>query len=170
MTTTTNTPMTNTTNSTHNTVSGVSSAHVEMLNDLLQLNRDSAEGFAKAAGLATSPKLRKIFDDARSERTGFANEIEPLVRAAGGMPDKDLSVSGSLHRTWMKVRETLSPDGDKALILEVERAEDEMKEAYTKAMSKQLSPAITTVLAPQSKQVFRVHDVFSDLKHGRANI
>lgn len=170
MTTTTNTPMTNTIDTPNNTMSGVSSAHVEFLNDLLQLNRDSAEGFAKAAELATSPKLKKICEDARTERTAFAKEIEPLVRAAGGTPDKDLSVSGSLHRTWMKVRETLSPDGDKALIREVERAEDEMKEAYTKAMSRQLPPAITNVVTEQSKQVFRVHDLFSDLKHGRTSI
>ncbi len=166
MTTTTNT----TTNTSGNMMAGVSSAHVEMLNDLLQLNRDSAEGFAKAAELATSPKLKAMCMEAGAGRTTFATEIEPLVRAAGGTPEKDLSVSGSLHRTWMKVRETLSPNGDKALILEVERAEDEMKEAYTKAMAKQLPPTIMDVIKAQSTQVFRVHDLFSDLKHGRASL
>lgn len=163
MTTTTNTP--STTNMT-----GISSAHVGLLNDLLQLNRDSAEGFAKAAELATSPKLKTILEGARVERAANARALEPLVRAAGGTPEKDLSVSGTLHRTWMKVRETLSPDGDKALILEVERAEDEMKEAYTNAMKKQLPPAISNVLATQSTQVFKVHDIFSDLKHGRTSL
>ena len=162
MTTTTNTPTKN--------MSGISSAHVGLLNDLLQLNRDSAEGFTKAAEMAKSPKLKTIFEGARVERASAAREIEPLVRAAGGTPEKELSVSGSLHRTWMKVREALSPNGDKALILEVERAEDEMKEAYTNAMSKQLPPAIADVITAQSKQVFKVHDLFSDLKHGRTSL
>jgi uncharacterized protein (TIGR02284 family) len=162
MTTTTNTPTTTTTS--------ISSAHVGLLNDLLQLNRDSAEGFTKAAELATSPKFKKILEGARVERVAAARALEPLVRAAGGTPEKDLSVSGTLHRTWMKVRETLSPDGDKALILEVERAEDEMKDAYTTAMAKGLPPMIASVIAPQAKQVLKVHDLFSDLKHGRTSL
>jgi uncharacterized protein (TIGR02284 family) len=162
--------MTTTTNTPTKKMSGISSAHVGLLNDLLQLNRDSAEGFTKAAEMAKSPKLKAILEGARVERTAAARAIEPLVRAAGGTPEKELSVSGSLHRTWMKVRETLSPNGDKALILEVERAEDEMKEAYTNAMSTQLPPPIADVITAQSKQVFKVHDVFSDLKHGRTSL
>ncbi|MEZ4377016.1 MAG: PA2169 family four-helix-bundle protein [Gemmatimonadales bacterium] len=162
--------MTTTTNTSSTTPTGISSAHVGLLNDLLQLNRDSAEGFAKAKELATSPKLKTLLDGARVERTSAARALEPLVRAAGGTPEKDLSVSGSLHRTWMKVREKLSPDGDKALIMEVERAEDEMKEAYQQAMQQSLPSAIKTVIDVQARQVFAVHDAFSDLKHGRTSL
>ncbi len=162
MTTTTNTPGT--------TPTGISSAHAGLLNDLLQLNRDSAEGFAKAKDLATSAKLKTLFESARVERTAAVKALEPLVRAAGGTPEKDLSVSGGLLRTWMKIREKLSPDGDKALIMEVERAEDEMKEAYQKAMQTSLPSAVKTVIEVQAHQVFAVHDAFSDLKHGRTTL
>jgi len=162
--------MTTTTNTSSTTPTGISSAHVGLLNDLLQLNRDSAEGFAKAKELATSLKLKTLLDGARVERTSAARALEPLVRAAGAEPEKDLSVSGSLHRTWMKVREKLSPDGDKALIMEVERAEDEMKEAYQQAMQQSLPSAIKTVIDVQARQVFAVHDAFSDLKHGRTSL
>ncbi|MCL4864504.1 MAG: PA2169 family four-helix-bundle protein [Gemmatimonadales bacterium] len=167
MTTTTNTPGTSTPNT---APTGISSAHAGLLNDLLQLNHDSAEGLAKAKELATSAKLKTLFDGARTERMSAVQALEPLVRAAGGKPDKDLSVSGSLRRTWMKIRETLSPDGDKALIMEVERAEDEMKEAYQEAMRKPLPPAIKPVIEAQARQVFAVHDTFSNLKHGRSSL
>lgn len=162
--------MTTTTNTQGTTSTGISSAHVGLLNDLLQLNRDSVEGFVKAKDLATSAKLKALLDGARVERTSAVKALEPLVRAAGGTPEKELSVSGTLHRTWMKIREKLSPDGDKALIMEVERAEDEMKEAYQKAMQTSLPSAIKTVIDAQALQVFAVHDAFSDLKHGRTTL
>ncbi len=152
------------------TTTGISSAHVELLNDMLQLNRDSAEGFAKAFELAESAKLKSILSGARMERETAAREIEPLVRAAGGTPEKDLSISGSLNRTWMHVREALSPNGDKSLISEVERAEDGMKDSYADALKKQLPPAVMNVLSVQATQVRAVHDTFSDLKHGRATL
>lgn len=160
----------NTTIKTSPTTTGISSAHVGLLNDMLQLNRDSAEGFAKASELAESSKLKTILDGARMERDKAARALEPLVRAAGGTPEKELSLSGTLNRTWMKVREALSPDGDKSLILEVERAEDGMKEAYGDALKEQLPPAVHSVLAVQANQVQAVHDTFSDLKHGRATL
>ncbi|MEO8478210.1 MAG: PA2169 family four-helix-bundle protein [Gemmatimonadota bacterium] len=160
----------NTTIKTSPTTTGISSAHVELLNDMLQLNRDSAEGFAKASELAASAKLKTIMNGARMERETAARAIEPLVRAAGGTPDKDLSISGSLNRTWMHVREAFSPNGDKALINEIERAEDSMKEAYADALKKQLPPAVMSVLKVQANQVQAVHDTFSDLKHGRATL
>jgi uncharacterized protein (TIGR02284 family) len=162
--------MTTTTNTPTNTTTSISSAHVGLLNDLLQLNRDSVEGFTKAIEWATSPKLKAICQSALTERQAAVLALEPLVRAAGGFPDKSLSVSGALHRTWMKVRESVSPNGDEALILEVERAEDEMRDAYVAAMKQALPPMLKDVIAAQSKEVLAVHDTFCDLKHGRRTL
>lgn len=159
--------MTTTTKTPTNTSTSISSAHVGLLNDLLQLNRDSVEGFTKAIEWATSPKLKATFESALAERRAAVAALEPLVRAAGGVPDKTLSVSGTLHRTWMKVRESFAANGDNALILEVERAEDEMRDAYVDAMKLPLPAMVKDVIAAQSKQVLAVHDTFRDLKHGR---
>lgn len=148
-------------------LAGVSSEHADMLNDLLELNRDSVEGFANVKEKAESPKLKQICAAAEAERRVQVRELEPLVRAAGERPEKDGSAKGTLHRTWLKVREALSPDGDKALINEAERGEDEIKDAYMDAMKQPLPPTLKSVIEKQSRQVLAIHDTFSDLKHGR---
>lgn len=160
MTTHTKDPMTTT----------VSSHHLGMLTDLLQLNRDAVAGFEAAATRASNPRLVALLERARGERAAAATALEPLIRAAGGDPGPELSVSGTLHRTWMKLRETFSTDGDTALILEVERAEDEIKDAYERAMAMTLPPSLKAIVASQAKEVFAVHDTFSDLKHGRTTL
>jgi uncharacterized protein (TIGR02284 family) len=148
-------------------LAGISSAHAGMLNDLLELNRDSVEGFAKTKELAESPKLKQICASAEMERRAQVAQLEPLVRAAGGRPEKDGSAKGTLHRTWLKVREALTPDSDKALVNEAERGEDEIRDAYVDAMKQPLPPTLKSVIEMQAKQVMAVHDTFSDLKHGR---
>lgn len=151
-------------------LAGISSAHAGMLNDLLELNRDSVEGFAKAKELAASPKLKKICASAEMERRAQVTELEPLVRAAGGRPEQDGSAKGTLHRTWLKVREALTPDSDTALINEAERGEDEIRDAYVDALKKPLPPTLKNVIEMQAKQVMATHDTFSDLKHGRVTL
>ncbi len=157
------------TTTTTNTM-GMTDAHVKMLNDLLELNRDSVEGFKSVRELAESPKLKQLCAAAEAERMAQVRELEPLVRAAGETPEKDGSGSGVLHRTWLKVREALSPDGDKALILEAERGEDEIKDAYMDAIKEQLPPAVMRVVEVHARQVKVIHDTFSDLKHGRTSL
>ncbi len=150
--------------------SETSKDHANMLNDLLELNRDSVEGFTKAGELAESPALKKICVSAAAERREQVRELEPLVRAEGENPEKEGTVRGTLHRTWLAVREALSPNGDEALINEAERGEDEIKEAYMDAMKEPLPTEWKGVIEKQAKQVLAVHDTFSDLKHGRTTL
>lgn len=150
--------------------SDLSKDHADLLNDLLELNRDSVEGFAKAKELAESPALKKICGSAEMERREQVRELEPLVRAEGENPEKSGTARGTLHRTWLAVREALSPNGDEALINEAERGEDEIKEAYMEAMKEQLPVEWRGVIEKQAKQVLAIHDTFSDLKHGRISL
>lgn len=144
--------------------------HADTLNDLLELNRDSVEGFTKAGELAESPALKKICASAAAERREQVRELEPLVRASGENPEKDGTARGTLHRTWLAVREALSPNGDEALINEAERGEDEIKDAYMDALKEDLPQSLRLVVERQSKQVLAIHDTFSDLKHGRISL
>lgn len=142
----------------------------ELLNGLLALNHDAREGFAKAAELAESTTLKGLFERARLERAAFARALRPLVKDAGGEPDDDGTALGSMHRTWMQVREALSTKGDLTLVNESERAEDEVVKAYREALEADLPAPVHAVLEVQARQVFAVHDALSDLKHGRASL
>lgn len=150
--------------------SDISKNNTDLLNDLLQLNRDSIEGFAKAKELAESPALKKICGSAEMSRREQVRELELLVRVKGEKVGKDGTARGTLHRTWLAVREALSPNGDEALINEAERGEDEIKEAYMEAMKEPLPAEWRGVIERQSRQVLAIHDTFSDLKHGRITL
>ncbi len=140
----------------------------DLLNGLLALNRDAEEGFEKAAELAESTTLKGLFERARQERASFARALRPLVKDAGGEPDDDGTLDGSMHRVWMQVRQKLSPKGDKALVNECERAEDEAVKAYRRALDADLPAPVHAVLDVQAQRVFAIHDTLSDMKHGRA--
>ena len=144
-----------------------SDRRAELLNGLLALNHDAREGYAKAAELAESTTLKGLFERAMLERAAFARALRPLVKDAGGDPDDDGTLDGSMHRLWMQVREKLSSDGDTALVNECERAEDQAVKAYRRALDADLPAPIHAVLDLQAKRVFAVHDALSDMKHGR---
>lgn len=138
---------------------------IDWLQDLIQLNIDSRDGFQEAADdLKTKGgSLASLFRDFALERAGQARELQSVVSANAEMPEKSGSVAAATHRTWMNLRTALG-GGDHAVLSEAERGEDHIKEKYEEALQDLGSCSCTTILRRQYDAIKAAHDKVRDLR------
>ena len=74
------------------------------------------------------------------------------------------SVSGALYRVWTDLVSTLSGHSEKAVLEQCERAEDEAKKIYEKAIALDLPPAIKSLVTQQFAGLKENHDRIRKLR------
>lgn len=137
---------------------------ISILNDLVETSKDGEKGFNKSAADTKTAELKSVFmEGARRCREG-AQELQTLVRAQGGDPDKAGSVAGALHRGWVSLREAVTSRDDKAILEECERGEDYAKAQYRKALEHELPSTVREVVDRQNRGVIANHDVVRALR------
>jgi uncharacterized protein (TIGR02284 family) len=134
-------------------------ARIDLLKNLIQLNRDGQNGFREAAEKITDPEIRAFFHEKSLERGQFVGELDNDLHRLG---EKDVdtsgSVGGAVHRAWIDLKSALG-GGEHAILAEAERGEDAVKEAYKKAIeSKNLSQEILPTVTRQYDAIQRSHD------------
>jgi uncharacterized protein (TIGR02284 family) len=130
----------------------------DILQDLIENNRDGQNGYREAAEHVKSPEIRSFFQEQSLERARFAGELEQLIRDFGeSNPDRTGSVAGAIHRKWIDAKAALG-GGDHAILESVEQGEDAAKRAYEKALSAPLPANILDVVRRQAESVRAAHD------------
>ena len=138
-----------------------------ILKTLTSTLNDSVNGYRDAADNAEGSQFQQIFRDNASERERVAGELAGEVRRLGGTPDEDGTVLGKTHQAWLDLKAAVTGRDDKAIINEVERGEDYLKEKFETALaSDKLSGESRTVVERAYQSVKSGHDQFSQLKHG----
>lgn len=138
---------------------------IKTLNDLIETTLDSADGYAEAAKDATSESLAALFRARATERRSAAGTLQECVRSLGGEPEDDGTVLASAHRMFVNLRASMTNHDNKAVVDEVERGEDHIKEKFEDAMKKRdLSPQTTSVIADVYTSVRSGHDQMRNLK------
>jgi uncharacterized protein (TIGR02284 family) len=132
---------------------------VDVLNDVIETCKDGEYGFKTCAENATAPALKQTFLRRASECAGATTELASLVVQYGGKPEDGGSLSGALHRGWVKVVDAVSGTSDQALLNESERGEDTALARYRKALKEEGLPSdVLAVLSRQMLGVQRNHD------------
>ena len=141
---------------------------IDWLQDLIQINLDSKDGFKEAADnlKGKDSSLISFFRDLSSQRAAQASELQSLVANNAEKPEKSGSVAAAAHRTWMDIRTALG-GGEHAVLSEAERGEDHIKEKYEKALKDLGSCSCTEILRKQYAAVKASHDRVRDLRDSR---
>ena len=135
------------------------------LDDLIVTLIDSIKGFENSAEAAEAGKYRSFFTDMASERRSAVELLQAASRAEGGTPAESGSAAGTLHRRFEDLRAALG-GGDEAIIKEVERGEDYLKEEFERVLNdERMSPGAMAAVREAYESVRRGHDEASDLKH-----
>lgn len=129
-----------------------------VLNDLIQTCKDGEEGFRLSSDATRNSEWKTMFSNYSRQRAQFAAELQAEVRRLGGEPEKDSSISATLHRGWMNVRKAVSGNDDRAIVAEAERGEDVAKAAYKDALEKDLPSDLRIIVERQYRQVLEAHD------------
>jgi uncharacterized protein (TIGR02284 family) len=136
---------------------------VEVLNDLIRINHDRIEGYAKAGENARDidVDLRAIFNRLGNESREYAQQLAEEVVAQGGEPVAGTTASGKIYRAWMDVKATFSGKDRKSVLAACEFGEDAAQRAYEEALASDAAmPAgVRQLIATQKEALKTSHDL-----------
>jgi uncharacterized protein (TIGR02284 family) len=140
---------------------------IETINDLIKTTIDSVDGYRAAGEDADNGQFKSIFFDRANERANVADRLSQHVRQLGGTPTDNGSIVAGAHRAFMNLRDAVTGTDDDAIVAEVERGEDYIKEQFETAMTDQdLSSETRSLIGQCFDSVKEGHDQMRDLKHG----
>ena len=139
---------------------------ISVLNTLITTTIDSANGFERSAENADARRFEQMFRDMGRERREAVGRLQQRVRELGGTPNDDGSLKADVHRRWVDMKNAITGGDDKAIVNEVERGEDYIKEKYETALKDdKLSVETRNVITEAYQSVRKGHDRASQLKH-----
>lgn len=144
---------------------------VEILNDLIQINNDRADGFDKAsADLAEENiDLKATFEKLSSGSRSNVIELTGLVGRSAETPDTGNTILGTLQRAWIDIKASFGGDDRHSILAECERGEDAIKKAYPDALAEnELGENVRSVLLKQQGEINISHDAIKALRDAHA--
>lgn len=142
---------------------------ISTLNSLIKTTLDSVKGFEDAAEQADG-RFTSLFTGFAQDRRELVSRLQEEVRRLGGHPEDDSSLLAAAHRTFMDLKAAVAGRDDKAVLEEVDRGEDFLKEKYETAMrDTDLSQQTRAFIEQAYRSVREGHDRASALKHSLAN-
>ncbi len=137
---------------------------VEAIQDLIQANIDSSEGFSEAAKEIEDTNLANLFTELGQQRRQLANTLQQHVQVTGERPRTEGTWLAALHRSWLDLRSKLNGGDAHVILCEAERGEDHIKHAYEEALKTTAGSAVNDVLTDQYATVKAGHDRVRDLR------
>lgn len=137
---------------------------IDLLQDLIRANIDSAKGFREAAALLKDEMPADKLIQIANERDQQARVLQEYVTINHDEPCCEGSYSAAMHRIWMNARSMMSSNNIYAVLAEAERGEDQIKQAYESALRRHPGTAMNDVLLSQYEQVKNDHDMIKHLR------
>ncbi len=150
------------------TVNNLQKNTIEGLQDLISINIDSAEGFAKAAENIENKDISAYFRRCGARRSGFANELKRVVNYNGEDAKDSGSLKAKMHRWWVDLRGTVQDGDEHAILAEAERGEDAIKGCYEEVLKDTTGSPLNGVLHQHYASVKQDHDTIRDMRDARA--
>jgi len=140
---------------------------ISTLNTLIATTIDSITGYEDSARNIENERFREIFRERADERQRVVEDLRSEVRRLGGDPEDSGSFLGKAHQRFEDLKAAISGRDEKAIINEVERGEDYLKEKWQAALqSGDLHGESHDLVERCYQSVKAGHDQISQLKHG----
>jgi uncharacterized protein (TIGR02284 family) len=142
------------------------SAEITTLNTLTTTLIDSVNGYENSAKDIQSEQFREIFRQRADERQQAVELMRTEIRRLGGNPEDSGSTLGHLHQRFEDLKAAITGNDEKAVINEVERGEDYLKNKFETALNGDTLSAESRAVVEQVFQSVRSgHDQIAQLKH-----
>lgn len=140
---------------------------ISTLNTLISTLIDSINGYEDAAADSEAGSFQQIFRERATERQQAVESLRAEVQRLGGEPEDGGSFMGKTHQRFLDLKSAITGRDDKAIINEIERGEDYLKEKFETALSSgHLSGESRAAVDNAYQSVRAGHDQMSKLKHG----
>lgn len=142
------------------------SQDITTLNSLIATTIDSINGYQESADAVENPQFRELFQQLGRDRQQVLPKLQAEVARLGGNPEDDGTTLAAAHRVFVDLKSAITGRDDKAVINEVERGEDHIKEKFETAMADtNVSEQTRTAIREAYTSVRQGHDRVRDLKH-----
>jgi uncharacterized protein (TIGR02284 family) len=134
----------------------MSSTDEQVTKDVLETLEDGTDGYTKGAEKLDNlndATLAGRFREFASERSGFADELQQMAKSYGDDPDRSGSITATLHRGWMSLKDALSKDSVDAVVGTARQGDDHAIGVYESALGEDISDGLRTVLDRQLTSV-----------------
>jgi uncharacterized protein (TIGR02284 family) len=143
------------------------SSEISTLNTLIATTIDSITGYEDSAQNIDNERFREIFRQRANERQEVVRSLRDEVRRLGGNPEDDGSFMGKAHQRFEDLKAAVTGRDEKAIINEVERGEDYLKDKFETALDGDTLTGDSRAVVERCYQSVRAgHDQMSQLKHG----
>jgi len=143
------------------------SGAISTLNTLIATTIDSITGYEDSAQNIDNERFREIFRQRANERQQIVEQLRSEVRRLGGEPEDGGSFMGKAHQRFEDLKAAITGRDEKAIINEVERGEDYLKDKWQTALqSGELKGESHDLVERCYQSVKSGHDQMSQLKHG----
>ena len=140
---------------------------ITTLNTLTATLIDSVTGYEDAASNSDAGRFQQLFRERASERSRVVEDLRAEVRRLGGNPEDDGSFLGKSHQRFLDLKAAITGRDEQAIINEVERGEDYLKEKFETALNSDALTGESRAVVERAYQSVRSgHDQISQLKHG----
>ncbi len=137
---------------------------IELLNDLIAITIDSAEGYATAASRAAGIRFQCLFDARASQRRQLTAELQVEVFSLGGEPRDQGTFLATGHRMFLVMKQAVGRS-DQRDIDDIENCECYIMDRYGASLQdSRLTEAITVILTKAFERIKSDHNHICDLK------
>lgn len=110
-------------------------SHVRsILNDLIQVNRDTIEGYQNAIDAVNDEQYREILQENVPQHETFITELTALVERYGGEPEDSQTVLGRMHNAWVNLTGMITND-DAVILTECDNGLEAAVQNYHEAIN-----------------------------------
>ena len=133
---------------------------ISVTNNLIKTTLDSMKGY-KEASEDSETANSAFFCEMADERSAVASQLQQHVTSLGGDPEDDSSISGAAHRGFMDLKQAVMGTDEKAIVQEVERGEDYIKNKFQEALQ-------DNDLSDQTRQ--QLTNCYQSIEQGHARV
>ena len=141
-------------------------ATIEVLNDLILINNDRVDGYAKAIAEVRGKDqiLGDLFEQMAMQSRHFKAALTEEVSVLGGEPVTDGTTnSGKVYRIWMDIKAAFSSDDATSSLEQCEYGEDAAQKAYHEALDTENLPAfLRELISTQQIALKESHDLIKE--------
>jgi uncharacterized protein (TIGR02284 family) len=137
------------------------------IRELIIINHDRTDGYAKAAEEAKDNDLRIIFTRFSTQSKTFTNQLKDFIGDWDLLPDEEKTkLSGKLYRVWMDMKAALSGNNRKAVLNSCEFGEDVAKKTYDEILAdtEDIPTDVLAVIRQQRMAMQEGHDMIKSMR------
>lgn len=137
------------------------------LRELMIINHDREEGYARAADDAKDNDLKIIFSRFSNQSKAFANQLKDFIGDWDKMPEDDKTkLSGKLYRVWMDMKTALAGNNRKSVLNSCEFGEDVAKKTYDDILAdtEEIPSDVLAIIRQQRAALQEGHDMIKSMR------